>query len=192
MARGDDREGSDVDILVTFEGKTTYDTFFDLKFYLEDTLGRPVDLVTQNALRPELRPRIEREAIPVPRLESMPISPGLPSRPRFPSSRRRSGPSRTRIRHEREDQGLAFRGQPPLDLVRDGVAVDRGARAPVEVEGLVDPEIKDNCKTVPGTFSAFAPYPRSTSRSGRCDRGPSVARTGCFSEAIGGLRQRRS
>jgi len=66
LARGDDREGSDVDILVTFEGKTTFDNFFDLKFYLEDTLGRPVDLVTQNALRPELRPRIEREAIHVP------------------------------------------------------------------------------------------------------------------------------
>ena len=66
LARGDDREGSDVDILVTFEGKTTFDNFFDLKFYLEDKLGRPVDLVTQNALRPELRPRIEREAIHVP------------------------------------------------------------------------------------------------------------------------------
>ena len=35
------------------------------QFYLEDLLGRPVDLVTDKALRPELRPYIEREAIHV-------------------------------------------------------------------------------------------------------------------------------
>ena len=65
MARGDDHEGSDVDILVTFEGPATFDDFFDLKFYLEDTLGRSIDLVTPKALRPEMRPRIERECIDV-------------------------------------------------------------------------------------------------------------------------------
>jgi predicted nucleotidyltransferase len=36
-----------------------------VQFYLEDLLGRPVDLVTDKALRPELRPHIEREAISV-------------------------------------------------------------------------------------------------------------------------------
>jgi uncharacterized protein len=65
VARGDDHEGSDVDILVTFEGPATFDNFFDLKFYLEDTLGRSIDLVTPKALRPEMRPRIERECIDV-------------------------------------------------------------------------------------------------------------------------------
>jgi predicted nucleotidyltransferase len=35
----------------------------DLKFYLEDLLGRPVDLVTDKALRHELRPYIEKEMI---------------------------------------------------------------------------------------------------------------------------------
>jgi predicted nucleotidyltransferase len=65
MARGDDHEGSDVDILVTFDGPATFDNFFDLKFYLEDALGRPIDLVTPKALRPEMRPRIERECIHV-------------------------------------------------------------------------------------------------------------------------------
>ncbi len=65
MARGDDREASDVDVLVTFEGGTTFDDYFDLKFHLEETLGRPVDLVTPKALRPEMRPQIEREAIHV-------------------------------------------------------------------------------------------------------------------------------
>ena len=65
MARGDDHEGSDVDILVTFEGRTTFDNYFDLKFHLEDAIGRRVDLVTLKALRPEMRPRIEREALHV-------------------------------------------------------------------------------------------------------------------------------
>jgi predicted nucleotidyltransferase len=65
MARGDDRDESDVDILVTFEGKTDFDRFFDLKFFLEDVFGRSVDLVTPKALRPEMRSQIEREAIHV-------------------------------------------------------------------------------------------------------------------------------
>ena len=34
-------------------------------FYLEDILGCPVDLVTEKALRPELRPYIEQELIDV-------------------------------------------------------------------------------------------------------------------------------
>jgi predicted nucleotidyltransferase len=66
MARGEDREGSDLDVLVTFEGKATFDTFFDLKFELEDLVGRPVDLGTPDMLRPELRPLVEKEAILVP------------------------------------------------------------------------------------------------------------------------------
>ena len=65
MARGDDREGCDFDILVTFEGPATFDDSFDLKFHLEDALGRPVDLVTTKALRPEMRPAIERDCIHV-------------------------------------------------------------------------------------------------------------------------------
>ena len=66
IARGDDHEGSDVDVLVTFEGSATFDNFFDLKFELEDLLGRPVDLGTPAMVRPELRPRVEKEAILVP------------------------------------------------------------------------------------------------------------------------------
>ncbi len=34
VARGDDHEKSDLDILVTFEGKATFDRFMDLKLYL--------------------------------------------------------------------------------------------------------------------------------------------------------------
>ena len=66
MARGDDHEGSDVDILVTFEGKATFDNFMGLKLDLEDLLSRRVDLGSPATLRPEMRARVERDLIPVP------------------------------------------------------------------------------------------------------------------------------
>jgi len=57
--------GSDLDILVAFDGAATSKRYFGVQFYLEDLLGCPVDLVTDKALRPELRPYIEKEAIHV-------------------------------------------------------------------------------------------------------------------------------
>jgi uncharacterized protein len=66
IARGDDREGSDVDVLVEFEGGAKFDNFFDLKSELEGLFGRPVDLGTPEMLRPGLRPLVEKEAILVP------------------------------------------------------------------------------------------------------------------------------
>jgi predicted nucleotidyltransferase len=54
---------SDVDFLVEFEPPPTFDRYMDLKFFLEDLLGRKVDLVTRAALKPALRPEIERDAI---------------------------------------------------------------------------------------------------------------------------------
>ncbi len=61
-ARDNARADSDVDILVAFDGPATSARYFGVQFYLEDLLGRPIDLVTEKALRPELRPYIEREA----------------------------------------------------------------------------------------------------------------------------------
>lgn len=58
-------ETSDVDILVNFDGAATSQRYFGVQFYLEDLLGCSVDLVTEKALRAELRPYIEREAIDV-------------------------------------------------------------------------------------------------------------------------------
>jgi uncharacterized protein len=66
MARGDDHEDSDVDVLVTFVGKPTFDNFMGLKLDLEDLLGRRVDLLTPKCLGPEMEVEIEREAIVVP------------------------------------------------------------------------------------------------------------------------------
>jgi len=59
------RDDSDVDILVAFDGPATSERYFGVQFYLEDLFGRPVDLVTEKALRAELRPFIEQEAVHV-------------------------------------------------------------------------------------------------------------------------------
>jgi predicted nucleotidyltransferase len=59
------RAGSDIDILVAFDGPATSERYFGVQFYLEDLFGAPVDLVTEKALRPELRPFIEKEAVHV-------------------------------------------------------------------------------------------------------------------------------
>jgi predicted nucleotidyltransferase len=66
IARGDDHEGSDVDVLVIFEGEATFDNFMGLKLDLEDLFGRPVDLGTPDTLRPEMRAQVEKDLIHVP------------------------------------------------------------------------------------------------------------------------------
>ncbi|RLA11581.1 MAG: DNA polymerase subunit beta [Gammaproteobacteria bacterium] len=64
-ARNTATSDSDVDILVAFDGPATSKRYFGVQFYLEDLLGCPVDLVTENALREELRPYIEQERVSV-------------------------------------------------------------------------------------------------------------------------------
>lgn len=56
---------SDIDIIVAFDGPATSKKYFGVQFFLEDQLGCPVDLVTEKAMRAELRPFIEREAVNV-------------------------------------------------------------------------------------------------------------------------------
>lgn len=65
IARNEARPGSDVDVVVSFDGPATSERYFGVQFSLEDVLGCPVDLVTEKALRPELRPYIEKEAVNV-------------------------------------------------------------------------------------------------------------------------------
>jgi predicted nucleotidyltransferase len=64
-ARDAAREDSDVDVLVAFDGAATSKRYFGVQFYLEDLLGCQVDLVSEKALRPELRPFVEREMVRV-------------------------------------------------------------------------------------------------------------------------------
>jgi predicted nucleotidyltransferase len=65
FARGDQKETSDIDFLVEFEHKT-FDAYMDLKFFLEDLFNCHIDLVTTDAIRPELRVEILREAVYAP------------------------------------------------------------------------------------------------------------------------------
>ena len=65
VARGTASAGSDVDLLVDFDGPATSSRYFGVQFYLEDLLGCPVDLVTVKALRPRLRPFVERDAVTI-------------------------------------------------------------------------------------------------------------------------------
>ncbi len=65
VSRDEDSVDSDVDVLVEFDGPATFDGFFGLKAFLEERLDRPVDLVTQPAIREELRPYIERDLVHV-------------------------------------------------------------------------------------------------------------------------------
>jgi predicted nucleotidyltransferase len=63
VARDESKPTSDVDLLVEFEGKATFDGYMGLKFFLEELLGCRVDLVTRKALKPRVRPYVEKEAV---------------------------------------------------------------------------------------------------------------------------------
>jgi len=64
-ARNEARADSDIDIVVAFDDPATSKKYFGVQFLLEDELGCPVDLVTEKALRPELKHFIEQEAVNV-------------------------------------------------------------------------------------------------------------------------------
>jgi uncharacterized protein len=65
VARGEATESSDVDMLVEFDRPTGYFGLVRLQNFLKELLGREVDLGTPGSLRPEMKQRIEREAIRV-------------------------------------------------------------------------------------------------------------------------------
>lgn len=54
---------SDIDFLVEFsENKTSYDNYKDLAFYLEDILGRRIELITRRSLSKYIGPHILKQA----------------------------------------------------------------------------------------------------------------------------------
>ena len=65
VARDQAGDDSDLDVLVEFDPAPDFDRFMGLKLFLEDLVGRRVDLATSRALRPGLRPIVERAAIRV-------------------------------------------------------------------------------------------------------------------------------
>ena len=63
VLRGEASPESDVDLLVEFApGEKSFDRFMALGDLLEEQLGRPVELVTPEALSPFIGPRILSEA----------------------------------------------------------------------------------------------------------------------------------
>ncbi|MFP5286312.1 MAG: nucleotidyltransferase family protein [Thermoanaerobaculia bacterium] len=65
VARGEASPGSDVDLLVSFRKTPTFSGYMKLRIFLEDLLGRKVDLITESGLRDRVRPSVERDAIRV-------------------------------------------------------------------------------------------------------------------------------
>ena len=63
MARDEAYHGGDVDLLVEFDPPITFDRYMKLKFFLEDTLQYPVDLVLPETLKYRVRPFVEKELI---------------------------------------------------------------------------------------------------------------------------------
>lgn len=64
-ARGDDREDSDVDLLVDFPPGTSIIDIIGIQHELEDLLGVHVDLVPRSGLKERIRARAEKDLLPL-------------------------------------------------------------------------------------------------------------------------------
>ena len=65
IVKGEAGPLSDIDILVEFEKGADLFTLSELGAFLEDRLGRRVDIIPKRKVRPELREAILSEAVPV-------------------------------------------------------------------------------------------------------------------------------
>ena len=65
VAKGVSRPDSDIDILVKYQKTPGLFKFLDLKNFLENITGRKVDLVTEGALKKQLKDQIVKESIRV-------------------------------------------------------------------------------------------------------------------------------
>ncbi len=63
FATGEQKKGSDVDVLVEFDRPTGLFKFVGLKFFLEDKLKIKVDLATKGALKPLIKDDILKETV---------------------------------------------------------------------------------------------------------------------------------
>lgn len=63
--RAENTENSDVDLLVTFKEIPSLLKFIEIEHYIEDYLGKKVDLVPKDGLKPMIEKRVLDEAVPV-------------------------------------------------------------------------------------------------------------------------------
>jgi len=61
--RGEEKEKSDLDILVKFEEPVSLLKFIELENYLSDSIGVKVDLVMKSALKPRIGKHILEEVV---------------------------------------------------------------------------------------------------------------------------------
>ena len=62
---GEQKKGSDLDILVEFSKTIDLFKYIELENYLSEKLGVKVDLIMKDTLKPRIKDRILNEAIPV-------------------------------------------------------------------------------------------------------------------------------
>ncbi len=64
-ARGDDRPGSDIDIMIEIAPDAVQDVYayVGLKSYIAELFAEPVDVVDRAALKPYVRPPAESDAV---------------------------------------------------------------------------------------------------------------------------------
>lgn len=62
-ARGEQTQDSDVDVLIDYEQAPTLFEVVNLRDFLRDLTGLPVDIVTKNGLKPRIRDRVLAEVI---------------------------------------------------------------------------------------------------------------------------------
>jgi predicted nucleotidyltransferase len=65
FARGEEKDDSDVDILVEFDGPIGFFKFLELEEFLSNLIGRKVDLVSKKALKPHIGKHILEEVVTV-------------------------------------------------------------------------------------------------------------------------------
>lgn len=61
--RGEQKDASDIDVLVDFFETIDLFTFIELEGFLSDKMGIKVDLVMRDALKPRIKDAVLREAI---------------------------------------------------------------------------------------------------------------------------------
>ena len=65
VARREDDEKSDIDLLVEFESGRSLLDHAGLWLELQDLLGCKVDVVSERGIKPRIRERVLREAVPL-------------------------------------------------------------------------------------------------------------------------------
>lgn len=65
LVRGEQRENSDIDVLVEFDREVSLLDVARLQVYLSEQLGAKVDVVLRRSIREELKDIIFEEAVPV-------------------------------------------------------------------------------------------------------------------------------